>query len=223
MVIGQRAPWSSGIEQIGRGMAVPQASGARRAPLRGPHGLLPRQRRGGVLLRHAQERDVLTAPVGDQGGGPARGRGAHRGLLQPPAPPTRPSATRSRPSGWRPSWNGRSGPSRRTRGRCRWPPRTDRLPVRYIETDQRSCSGSRRASARGPRRMPPAPGSSSTPPRPAPRSSTRRSGRGRRCARGGARGRSLRRSTSTGSAGSPEGRFRRLWGQSPRNGKRLPP
>lgn len=29
MVIGQRAPWSSGIEQIGRGMAVPQASGAR--------------------------------------------------------------------------------------------------------------------------------------------------------------------------------------------------
>jgi hypothetical protein len=24
MVIGQRAPWSSGIEQIGRGMAVPQ-------------------------------------------------------------------------------------------------------------------------------------------------------------------------------------------------------
>ena len=29
MVIGQRAPWSSGIEQIGRGMAVSQASGAR--------------------------------------------------------------------------------------------------------------------------------------------------------------------------------------------------
>ena len=55
--------------------------------------------------------------------------------------PTRPSATRSRPSGWRPSWNGRSGPSRRTRGRCRWPPRTDRLPVRYIETDQSSRRG----------------------------------------------------------------------------------
>ncbi len=29
---------------------MPQASGARRAPLRGPHGLLPRQRRGGVFF-----------------------------------------------------------------------------------------------------------------------------------------------------------------------------
>ena len=59
-------------------------------PLRlpsGTHSAHNRIQRIRVLLRHAQERDVLAAPVGDQGGGPARGRGAHRGLLQPPAPP----------------------------------------------------------------------------------------------------------------------------------------
>ena len=60
-------------------------------------------------------------------------------------------------------------------------------------------------------------------PRPAPRSSTRRSGRGPRCARGGTPGRSPRRSTSTGSAGSPEGRFRRLWGRSLSKRRRIPP
>ena len=52
------------------------------------------------------------------------------------------------------------------------------------------------------------------PRRPAPRSPMRRSGHGPRCARDGTPGRSPRRSTSTGSAGSAEGRFWRLRGHS---------
>lgn len=81
-------------------------------------------------------------------------------------------------------------------------------------TRSRSCSGARRASARGLRRTRAARRSPWTPRRPAPRSSTRRSGRGRRCARGGTPGRSPRRSISTGSVGLSEGRFRRLGGYS---------
>lgn len=93
------------------------------------------------------------------------------------------------------------------------PPRSPTTGSRRRATRLRSCSGSRRDSARGPRRTRVARGSPWTPRRPAPRSSTRRSGRGPRCARGWTPGRSPRRSTSTGSAGSSEGRFRRLRGR----------
>lgn len=64
-----------------------QASGRmgarqRRAAFLQPHGKLPRQRRRRVVLRHAEERDVLPQAIRHQGRGQARSRRVHRGVLQ---------------------------------------------------------------------------------------------------------------------------------------------
>ena len=59
----------------------------RRAAVLQPHRQLPRQRGGRVVLRHAEERDVLQAKLPDQGFRQARGGRVHRGVLQPPKAP----------------------------------------------------------------------------------------------------------------------------------------
>ena len=53
----------------------------------GAHGLVPRQRHGRVVLRHAEERDVPPRELSHPRRGTPGGGGVHRGLLQPPPAP----------------------------------------------------------------------------------------------------------------------------------------
>ena len=62
-------------------------AGQRRAPFLQPHRQLPRQRRGRVVLRHAEERDVLQVELRHQGRRQARRDRVHRGGLQPKKAP----------------------------------------------------------------------------------------------------------------------------------------
>lgn len=59
----------------------------RRAAFLQPHRKLPRQRRGRVVLRDPEERDVLSQELCHQGRRQARGHRVHRGRLQPQTAP----------------------------------------------------------------------------------------------------------------------------------------
>ena len=62
-------------------------AGQRRAPFLQPHRQLPRQRRGRVVFRHAEERDEPPQALPDPQRRKARGNRVHRGRLQPQEAP----------------------------------------------------------------------------------------------------------------------------------------